>query len=321
MALMLVLAAGAAGAAEQAVMTLDDPAGDDVGDGTLLYPTDGTLQPGDLDLRSLKISRDENGYWFNASFGNFIRENWWSPLGEDNGVYDKHGQHQLRFSFNLDIYIDTDRKPGSGNLFTLPGRKVRIDRRYAWERAVLLSPRPKTVRSRLLQKLKENFPGRPAQEAEASIDSTMFFTDRRKISDRSISFFVPRSFMGESNPKDWAVTAFVTMASPVVDDKDLGVLQVAKQPSSNTLGHTGTLPPPPLVDLLAPTAARQFRILSSAEALTAYSGDDTGEEESGPSYTRESFKSRLQSLKELHDRKVIDDATYQAQRRKLLGEL
>lgn len=205
------------------------PAGDDVGDGTLLYPTGGVLQPGDLDLRSLRIHRDADGYWFTATFGNFIHENWWSPKGDDAGEFSKQGQHRLPFGFNLDIYIDTDRKSGSGNLFTLPGRQARIDRRYAWERVVVLSPRPQAMRSHLLGKLRETFPGRPESEAEASIDGTMYFAAYRQKLDRSVSFFVPNAFLGDSDPTKWAVTAFVTVAAAVVDAKDLGVMQPSRR--------------------------------------------------------------------------------------------
>lgn len=319
--LSLALAAGIAGAAEHHVATLSDPAGDDVGDGTLLYPTGGVLQPGDLDLRSLRIHRDDDGYWFTATFGNFIHENWWSPKGDDAGEFSKQGQHRLPFGFNLDIYIDTDRKSGSGNLFTLPGRQARIDRRYAWERVVVLSPRPKTMRSHLLGKLRETFPGRPESEAEASIDGTMYFAAYRQKLDRSVSFFVPNAFLGDSDPTKWAVTAFVTVAAAVVDAKDLGVMQLTDEPSSSTLGHTSTTLPPPLIDLLLPTAARQYKILSSALPLTGYSLANNAATDDDGKYSAEAFISRLTGLKESLDRKLIDESTYKAQRQKILNEL
>lgn len=319
--LLLFCLATAASAAERPVMALLDAVGDDTGDGTLLYPTEGTLQPGDLDMRALSISRDDKGYWFTATFANFIHENWWSPKGDDAGFYSKLGQHRLSFSFNLDLYIDTDRKNGSGNLFTLPGRKVRIDKRYAWERAVLLSPRPRAMRDRLLDKLRETFPGRPEAEAEASIDANMYFAGSRRIADRSVTFFVPAAFMGDSNPSAWAITAFVTMAAPVVDSVDLGVLPVTREASAASLGHTGPTPPPPIVDLLLPTAARQYRVLSSAEALPGVTEGMTAEDDARPAYEGDRFKARLQALKDLLDRKLIDEAAYKVQRRRILEEL
>jgi carbohydrate-binding DOMON domain-containing protein len=319
--LLLILTIGCAGAAEQHVATLVDPSGDDVGDGTLLYPTGGVLQPGDLDLRSLRIDRDDQGYWFTATFANFIHESWWSPKGETAGEYSKQGQNRLPFSFNIDLYIDTDRKSGSGQLFTLPGRKARIDRRYAWERGVFLSPRPKTVRDKLLEKLRQSFPGRPEKEAEASVDETMYFVGKRQLLDKAIIFYVPRAFMGPSDPANWAITAFVTVAAPVVDANDLGVMQLANEPSPGALGHVATHIPPPMVDVLVPSTALQYKLLSSALPLTGYSLSRDPADEDESKYDAESFRSRLIGLKESFERKLIDEATYQAQRRKILDEL
>ena len=42
----------------------------------------------------------------------------------------------------VDIYIDTDRKQGSGNIFSLPGRNIEFNPDEGWEKVVLLSPGP-----------------------------------------------------------------------------------------------------------------------------------------------------------------------------------
>jgi carbohydrate-binding DOMON domain-containing protein len=302
------------------LVTLSDPEGDDVGNGSLVYPKGTELRQGDLDLRSLDISRDEKGFWFVATFNNLIREKWWVP-DDSRDASSQRGKRTLPFDFNLDIYIDTDRKAGSGHMFTLPGRKVRIDPRYAWERVVILSPQPKTSRAQLLETLKKKFPDRPQGEAEASIDETMFFASKRRIGGKSISFFVPREFIGASDGTDWAVTAFVTAASPAMEDDNLGVMQPGKEPSPSTLGYTTANAPAPVIDVLLPTAEQQFKLLSSGEPLTGLSWGASSVEKFEIEGGVQSFKSRLKALKELLDQRLIDETDYKAQRERILHEL
>jgi hypothetical protein len=82
--------------------TLSDPGGDDKGIGTLTYPVGGELRPGDLDLRSLEISRSETGFTFVATFSNPIREKWWLPA-EGREPASLAGNSALPFNLNLDL--------------------------------------------------------------------------------------------------------------------------------------------------------------------------------------------------------------------------
>ena len=121
----LLMAAFAVEAASTVVATLGDATGDDHGDGRLTYPQRGGYEAGDLDLQQLQISRDEQGFWFDAKFQNAIRNpaNASGEVGADSlAEFARKGFYQ----FNLDIYIDIDRVKGSGNTFTLPGRQARI---------------------------------------------------------------------------------------------------------------------------------------------------------------------------------------------------
>ncbi len=319
--LLLVLATGVAGAAERSLVKLIDPSGDDDGDGTLVYPVAGDIKRGSVDLRGLDISRDENGFWFTVTVGDFIREMWWVPGGGKN-VSARNKTNRLPFGFNIDIYVDTDRKPGSGHMFTLPGRKARIDRRYAWEKAIILSPQPQTARKQLLAKLRENFPNRPPAEAEASIDGTMYFVTRRTIRDRSISFFVPKEFIGTSDGTDWAVTAFVTLAAPVENDGNLGVRQFSKETLPDNLSYSGDKAPPlPIVDLLLPSGEMQARVLAAGRPLVGYSWGAHAIDEVEIDESVQTFTVRLLDLKDQREQGLISDAEYKTLRDKILGEL
>lgn len=281
----LLMAVMTVQAAMQPIVTLTDASGDDYGDGRLVYPQQGGYETGDLDLQTLKISRDDLGFWFEATFKNPIRNpaNAASEVGSESlAEFARKGFYQ----FNLDIYIDTDRVKGSGNTFTLPGRQVRIDPGYAWERAVILSPRPEFTRRQLLDVLAKQFPTHTAKEIEAGIDQTMFFPTQTKVSGRTIAFLVPSSFIGRSDGTDWAVTAFVTAAQRAselklfwgsgvktpVDELNLGVMlpQPGQPRDAVGYGMAGSKPSP-IFDLLTRSKEQQTALLSSGAPLTGVS--------------------------------------------------
>jgi hypothetical protein len=254
-------------AIERHLVSLPDPKEDDFGSGALIVQNASPYHRGDLDLRSVDISRDDNGFWFVVTMGNFLRA---VPI-DDSSKVNMNGASTLPFNFNVDIYVDTDRKSGSGNTFTLPGRKLRIDRRYAWERVIVLAPHAQAMKSQLVATLQKNFPGRPSGEAEASIDESMFFVNKINVRNKSIAFLVPKKFVGPTDGTDWAITALVTASSPNMDDATLGVLQLSADPNDVGLSYTGEKPPSPVVDALLPTVALQTRILSSGEPMTGLS--------------------------------------------------
>ncbi|MBI5786361.1 MAG: SHOCT domain-containing protein, partial [Rhodocyclales bacterium] len=198
----------------------------------------------------------------------------------------------------------------------------RINRRYAWERAVILSPQPKTAREQLLAKLKANIPGRPPGEAEAAIDKTIYFPAKRSVFDKSIRFFVPKEFIGDSDGEDWALTAFVTMAAPIEDDDNLGVRQPQKEVASDALAYSNReKAPPPVIDVLLTSADLQYRLLAANRALVGSSWGPNAIDESELDESVETVASRLQQLKDMVDRGLIDEAEYSAQREKVLAEL
>jgi hypothetical protein len=277
----LLMAVLSAQAATLPIITLTDARGDDHGDGRLVYPQQGEYESGDLDLQTLKISRDMQGFWFEATFQNQIRNpaNVSSSVGSESlAEFARRGFYQ----FNLDVYIDTDRVKGSGNTFTLPGRQVRIDAGYAWERAVILSPRPEAARAQLLDILSQQYPNHTVSQIEAGIDPTIFFPTQIKVQGRTISFFVPTSFIGSSDGKDWAVTAFVTAAQRSSELKlsrsagevtpfnelNLGVMQPQVGHPRDAVGYgSGANKPSPIFDILSRSAAHQKAMLSSGAPI------------------------------------------------------
>ncbi len=274
----LMLPTLAAGADPQPLVSISDPAGDDYGAGTLIYPHRSDFEVGDLDILQMKIRRDKDGFWFEATFKN--------PIHDPRNIPNTVGAESLAefarkgfYQFNIDIYVDTDRVSGSGNTFTLPGRHVSIDRNYAWEKAVILTPRPELMRRQLLGAAAEQFPDR--KNPEATVDQSIYFPTRIQVRGKSVAFFVPASFFSGSDGADWAITGLVTGAATTIradfsllpttkvplERIQLGVMQPAEGFPKNTFGYTGTLPSP-VVDLLGGTVEQQVRELAAMTGLT-----------------------------------------------------
>ena len=281
--IVLILPMLSARAGQPPLVTISDPSADDFGAGALVYPRRSDFQAGDLDLLQLKISRDDKGYWFEATFKNPIRD----PANVPNSVGAESLANFARkgfYQFNLDVYVDTDRVKGSGNTFTLPGRQVKIDPEYAWEKAVILTPRPDLMRDQLLEAMADQYPDRNKVEIAASVDQSMFFPTRITVRGKSISFFVPAGFFGGNDGTDWAVTALVTGATPTIpadvslfptsktplERLQLGVMQPAMGRPVNTFGYSGATPSP-VVDMLSPSADQQIRQLAAKDDLTGVS--------------------------------------------------
>ena len=373
----LLLSVATAWASQQTLATINDPPSDDYGAGKLIYPQRSDFQTGDLDLLQLKISRDEDGFWFEAMFKNPIRD----PAGVPNTTGNESLADFARkgfYQFNIDVYVDTDRVKGSGNTFTLPGRHVFIDPAYAWEKAVILTPRPEVMRQQLLGALAEQFPDRPITELEATVDRAIFFPAKIRVRGKSIAFFVPASFFSGSDGTDWAVTAFVSGAitnisadltllpstGKPLDRLQLGVMQPVAGYAKDTFGYSGATPSP-VVDLLS-SSEQQRRQLAALNNLTGvswgpHSADDAlagvagsapvaqqnidaeprtsfadlfqpeittsdlaspEKRPSGPTpRSNESIVKRLQTLQQLFDQKLIDEAEYRQQKQRILNDL
>lgn len=295
--LVMTLPLPGAWAGQQTLVSISDPPGDDYGAGTLTYPQRIDFQTGDLDLLQLKVSRDEEGFWFEAAFKNPVRD----PADVTDTVSSRSLAIFARkgfYQFNIDIYVDTDRAQGSGNTFTLPGRNVLIDPAYAWERAVILTPRPELMRQQLLDAVTGQAPGQSEAQTEAAMDQSMFFPTRIRVRGKSIAFFVPAGFFSGSDRTDWAITAMVTGAmtsipaglslfpstTTALERLQLGVMQPVAGSPKDTFGYSGAIPgsvtPGPVVDLLGPSAEQQKQQLMVKENVSGVSwgqhaADDT----------------------------------------------
>ena len=282
--LLLLIAFAEVMAAAQ--FEIRDPDGDDVGAGELLYPNRGDLQPGDLDILSFSAENVGDGTWFAVRFRNPIR----SPDGEVTEVGQVPMSRIARngfYTFNIDVYIDTDLKPGSGSNEGLPGRKIGIHPATAWEKTVLLTPRPNMARTLLgahFERIEERAQraewGRVTSEDKERIASKVaarlrddyFMPDRVRVRNREIRFFVPSAFLGGPASDEWAYAVVVTGAeveqasSLATSPENFILMNIPVESGINfrTFGLRDEADPeqPPVVDYVNPRAGWQQARLS-----------------------------------------------------------
>lgn len=270
------------------IFTLADPRGDDHGDGSLVYPLRDDLAAGDLDLLELSAREEKEGTLFEATFARPIA----SPKGRivDPGGSPMESLARLGFyTFNIDIYIDTDRIIGSGDRATVPGRRASVDSTCAWERVVLLAPRPaearKEIASRLLASATADLETKLPHLEESDLDSLRdavdtrieeryFFPSRVRVNGRKIQFFVPSAFLAA--PREAAYVVLVTASDPFTrhdlgamlglgkrPDPGLMMMPLAPSPSRESVGggrRSDDLQPP-VFDMIAPPGRSQEEIL------------------------------------------------------------
>lgn len=207
----------------QPLLQFTDAAGDDNGDGTLVPPREPIVEPGDLDLRTLRVFDEGERLRFEATFANVVRDPSQVKSGllgsEDLSLFARRGF----YAFNLDIYLDLDRVAGSGHQALLPGRRARADAAHAWERAIVLTPRPELMRRQLRDALADG--GVPAgTDVDAVIDAEIFFATDVRVRGRTVSFTVPSRFVGARALAGASLIAVVTAAKLAIESDWIATL-------------------------------------------------------------------------------------------------
>lgn len=349
--LMSAWPALAIAAGDAVVATLEDPAGDDHGAGTLVYPQSAAFERGDLDLTLLRIVRAGGAYRFEATFRN--------PVRDPAAVAGAAGPEPLAYfarrgfyAFNVDLYLDLDRVPGSGNTWTLPGRGgARIGEAHAWDRAVILTPRPEFMREQLIDALAHD-EDIATGDAARRIDGLLLFATDIRVRGRTVSFGAPAAFLAGGQPDSgWSVTALVTGATvaaaaadlaapgdePRLERLALGAMQPRPGQPRDTVGHAGRAAPLPVIDLLAPAPLQQRDLLAAGTPLPGVAWSAAGAAgAAGTAVPVASLRiapparddapprdiaARLRRLDELRAQGLLTEEEYREQRRRILGEL
>jgi hypothetical protein len=274
------------------LIKIDDPKGDDNGAGGLIYPNRDDIGPGDLDLVRMTAEQRDDGIWFGVEMAQPVR----SPVGRvtETGQtpIDRIARNGF-YTFNVDIYVDTDRIAGLGETSTLPGRGVTVDRNYAWEKAIVLTPRPDVVATMLQMHYDNEFEaelrarqGRVSKaelqelqgRSETRVRDLYFFPDKVRVNGRRIEFLVPVEFLGGVPSQSWGYTALVTGADLEQTGRpgQLGAgrskmmtMGVGRGVQESLFGIRGDADAatPPVVDILSPDDEVQSRVLDDFDIV------------------------------------------------------
>lgn len=243
---------------------LQDPRGDDQGDGSLEYPSLDGWQGSELDVVEYSAELAGDVIWFKVTFA--------KPIVSPASALQEVGGQSLAYiaslgfyQFNLDSYFDLDGIADSGNAFALPGRHIRFERSSAWEKAVILTPRPALMQEEFAQWARATDP----QHAEQWIASVFFPTNIR-VQGKTLRYQVPKAFFQAQLGKI-GLTAWITPAdlnntlkvsavslgkpgstSPEASETNLGVLPLSRT-SASAFRSTRPILPTPVVDLILPT--------------------------------------------------------------------
>jgi len=291
-ALLGSLIAPPAFGAGKEIFTLTDPRGDDHGDGKIVYPGNDDLKPGDLDILSLTAREDGSGTMFEVTFARPVRAPGREAIDDLGTQLDKVARFGF-YNLNLDIYIDTDRTPGSGGVTMLPGRLAEIDPSTAWEKAIVLTPRPHEAQTELKRMLlktlsedsKRDESDLKDEDIEAlkkqiplDVESRIFFPTQIRVLGQKISFFVPALFLGGPAKPEWAYTV-ASSGSDLLQRYDPGRSLLLNKQGTKSLfivpvspgrwqdrfggGRDNAPNQPPLVDLIVPKGGKtQEQVMS-----------------------------------------------------------
>ena len=275
---------------------LEDPAGDDHGDGELVYPRRPDLGRGALDVVAVAAFADDGATRFEVTFAHPIAKPSRAQAVDIGGSTVADRARHGFYTFNVDLYVDTDGVTGSGRTDTLPGRELSLAPDSAWEKAVVLMPRPYEAREVLRKHWREAalrayeqktgpIGGKVEAElnakAEAELSAQVFFPTLIQVSGRTVMFQVPDSFLGERARKDWGYGVAVTGAS--IDRRvslggvfggvteggpKLMAMPIAPGEPLNERfggGRKGDPAQSPVVDLLVPPGGSQEAVLGPAK--------------------------------------------------------
>ncbi|MCP4200734.1 MAG: hypothetical protein GY769_02215 [bacterium] len=288
----LILPGGSAEAAKKKlIFDLSDPRGDDFGGGSLVYPLRREFERGDLDLVRLRAFGETGATRFEATFAKPIRIAGGEAVDDLGTQLDSIARHGF-YTFNVDIYIDRDRQESSGATAMMPGRKAVVRSEDAWDRAVVLTPRPSLAQGTLKRQVLRTMEKEMARDEEVAIEAEMadlkrsvpedlservYFPNRIRVQGNRISFVVPDSFLGGKAQADWSYVVAVS-GSDLVVSTDLAASVGLAEPTRNNLmilpvgpgtwqsrfggGREGQTLQPPLIDIMVPGGMSQERVLS-----------------------------------------------------------
>jgi carbohydrate-binding DOMON domain-containing protein len=243
--------------AQGVTLSYSDPAGDDFGPGTYVYPTNAVYTPGSFDLRKVDVKTRGSKVEIKVTLGAVIEDPWnsrgWTPSG--NG-----------FSLQMvQLYFDTDGKPGSGHTDALPGINARFAPEDAWDRVVVISPQGASrLRSEVAAKA-------------GSMAKSVVVPIKVIVRGKTLIATVKKRDLGGAPAASWGVQAVVQSNEGYPDKGDLLSRRVNEYAGDHRFGGGNDWScDPHVLDILAGKAVGADDEKSSQKRALAYTCGDDG---------------------------------------------
>jgi carbohydrate-binding DOMON domain-containing protein len=228
--LALCLAASSPALAQSLVIV--DPAGDDKGPGTYVYPADPVHVAGAFDLTRFEMTPGEDHVEFAVTVASDITNPW-----------------RLAYGFSLQFPIVFIAAAEEGHQEAIPGMNVSFDM-LGWDKAVLMSPQePSFIRREI------------GSKAPALADA-LVVPSRIRAEGRTITARVPRSALPAADPAEWAVQVVMQRNDGFAPGGSLMMTAVNEFEGQHRFGggRDGDCDPH-VIDILTPEGQDQFAVL------------------------------------------------------------
>jgi carbohydrate-binding DOMON domain-containing protein len=234
-----------AGAATAQRVAFADPAGDDFGPGTYVYPTDSVYGPGSFDLLSASLEITGGQGRVEVTLAAPLVDAWRTGKG-----------FALQMVF---VFVDIDHREGSGFTEGLRGLNLSFAPADAWDRVIVLSPQP-TARLR----------AEIESKAEAMKDAVVL-PARVEGAVHSIVAVFDAAALGGGDPASWGYQVVVQSNNQFPESDELLTRRVNDYAGQHRFGGGNDgMCDPQVIDLLAGAAAGGVDEIDAQQAMLKY---------------------------------------------------
>lgn len=238
-----------------ALLDVQDPIADDRGPGYYTYPLDKSIRRGTFDLKRFSVYEEDGVVVFTIQMREYIKtalDSGRRGAGEEQG-----------FVVNaFDLYIDIDRKRGSGWNKALPGRDLLFADGMGWEKMILVTP---LAQFRAYDIIKNKTDEIGFQDMVPDI----IIPDYVQVQRDKIILRISKELLGVKPGPDWGFQCLALGFSSIVSPNRLLNMDVkAFATPKNFGGGWDTYGDPPVMDMIVPgdpedADQRQYSILKA----------------------------------------------------------
>lgn len=216
-----------------------DPVADDRGPGYYTYPLDKTIRRGTFDLKRFTVYEEGDVVVFSIQMREYIKTALESGRRGD-------GEEQGFVMNSFDIYIDTDRKRGSGWNKALPGRDLMFSDGMGWEKMILVTPLSQFYAYNIIKDKTDEI-------GFQDMVPDIILPDYVQVQRDRIIIRISKDLLGAKPGPDWGVQCLAMGFSRVVSPNRLLNMDVKSFATPKDFGGGwDTYGDPPVIDMIVP---------------------------------------------------------------------